>query len=306
MTPHRVMFVDDEELFRSMLTACFGKKFNMAVVGGAVEALSLLEKEPFDLVVSDINMPGMDGPSFLTEVHKRFPSVKTALLTSSDIDGYVGFARGNAVCSVIPKSIPFNITEVERTIKGLLTGDIFGLSRYLGSNDDGVASGVMAGAYCVKSSAEALKVRESIVAEIEKLFGSAGDTQLVLDEILMNALYHAPVREDGSKKYSQFSEVELDPSEYVDVEFGYDLEKYGVSVLDKCGALTKEIVLSKMERQITGEGGMDDSGRGLHMCRLFADRLVINIERGVRTEVIMMNYLNGKYSGYKPLYINEV
>ncbi|GBU22348.1 hypothetical protein R80B4_02256 [Fibrobacteres bacterium R8-0-B4] len=90
------------------------------------------------------------------------------------------------------------------------------------------------------------------------------------------------------------------------MEFGYDSDKYGVSVLDKRGALTRETVLSKMERQIKGEGDMDDSGRGLHMCRLFADRLMVNIERGKRTEIIVFNYLNGKYSGYKPLYINEV
>jgi len=103
-----------------------------------------------------------------------------------------------------------------------------------------------------------------------------------------------------------FSEVTLEPSEYVYVDFGYDSEKYGVAVLDKLGTLTREVVLSKMERQIKGQGDMDDSGRGLHMCRLFADRLIVNIERGKRTEVIILNFLNGKYTGYKPLYINEV
>jgi len=298
---YRVMFVDDEEYIRSMLSAYFSDKFDTVTAGGAAEALDLLEKGAYDLVVSDINMPDMNGPSFLREVYRNYPSLKTALLTSSDIDEYVDFARGSAVCSIIPKAIPFNFAEVERIITGLLTGEIFGLVRYLRPED-----GVVAGMYCVKSSMEAHEVRDKIVAEVEGKFSNAGDTRLVLDEILTNAIYHAPIREDGSEKYALFSEVALEPSEYVYVEFGYDSEKYGVSVLDKCGALTRETVLSKMERQIKGEGDMDDSGRGLHMCRLFADRLIVNIERGKRTEIVVLNFIGGKYSGYKPLYINEV
>ena len=298
---YRVMFVDDEDYIRSMLSAYFGDKFDTVTAGGAGEALDLLEREAFDLVVSDINMPEMNGPSFLREVHRNHPKVRTALLTSSNIDEYVDFVRGSAVCSVIPKAIPFNFAEVERIITGLLTGEIFGLARYLRPED-----GVTAGAYCIKSSAESHTVRDKIVEEVEGKFSNVGDIRLVLDEILTNAIYHAPTREDGSEKYALFSEVTLEPSEYVYVEFGYDSDKYGVAVLDKCGGLTRETVLSKMERQIKGEGDMDDSGRGLHMCRLFADRLIVNIERGKRTEVIVFNYLNGKYSGYKPLYINEI
>jgi len=301
MALYKVMFVDDEEYIRSMLSAYFSDKFDMVTAGGAGEALAILEKKAYDLVVSDINMPGIDGPGLLAEVHKRYPKVRTALLTSSNIDDYVDFAMGSAVCSVIPKAIPFNFDEVERIIMGLLTGEIFGLGRYLRSED-----GVVAGTYCVKSSVEAHEIRDKIVSEIEAKFSNVGDTGLVLDEILMNAVYHAPTNEDGSEKYPMFSDVVLEPSEYVYVEYGYDSDKYGVAVLDKCGTLTRDIVLSKMGRQIKGEGIGDDSGRGLHICRLFADRLVVNIERGKRTEVVVFNYLNGKYSGYKPLYINEL
>lgn len=82
--------------------------------------------------------------------------------------------------------------------------------------------------------------------------------------------------------------------------------KYAVSITDYQGKLTKETVLYKIDRQITGEGLLDDSGRGIHMSRLFADRMIINIEPGKRTEVILLNYFSHKYRGYKPLYINEL
>ena len=301
MAAYKVMFVDDEEYIRSMLSAYFEERFDMIVAGSAAEALDILDREHYDLVVSDINMPDMDGPEFLTEVQNRYPNVKRALLTSSNIDEYVMFARDGAVSSIIPKTVPFNFGEVEDIITGLLTGGIFGLIRYLRRED-----AVVIDKYCIKSSAEARSARETVVAGLEEKFGDAGDTKLVLDEILTNAIYHAPAGTNGNEKYAQFTDVELEPSEYVYVEVGHDSEKYAISVLDMCGALTKDVVINKMQRQISGEGYMDDSGRGLHMCRLFADRLVINIERGKRTEVIMMNYIGGKYRGYKPLYINEV
>jgi hypothetical protein len=72
------------------------------------------------------------------------------------------------------------------------------------------------------------------------------------------------------------------------------------------GRLTKETVLYKIDRQITGEGMLDDSGRGIHMSRLFSDRMIINIAPKSKTEFILMNYFSHKYRGYKPLYINEL
>jgi len=302
MAKYRVMFVDDDENFLSMLSERFKDKFDVAAAKSAEEALGLLDGAERDLVVSDGDMPGgMNGTDFLKEVHKRFPKAKTALLTSADIDGYVGFARESPVCSVIPKAIPFSFAEVEKIMTTLLTGEVFGLKSYLNSKD-----GAVIGTYCVKSSGEAHLIRDKIAAEIGERFFGPEDAKLVLDEILTNAVYHSPLREDGSEKYAMFSEAVLEPSEYIYVEFGCDSEMYGVSVLDNRGVLTRDTVLGKMERQIKGIGHADDSGRGLHMCRLFADRLIVNIERGKRTEVIMLNFLNGKYTGYKPLYINEV
>ncbi|MCL2220242.1 MAG: response regulator [Chitinispirillia bacterium] len=302
MADYKVLFVDDEDYIRSMLAAYFKDKFEvMDTADCAAAALEMLGRGKYDLVVSDINMPGMDGPDFLTEVQSRHPDVKRALLTSSNIDEYVTFARSGAVSSIIPKTVPFNFGEIEDIIMGLLTGDIFGLERYLRRGE-----GAIIEKYCIKSSSEARTVRDAIVAQVEEKFGNSADTKIVLDEILMNAIYHAPTRVGGVEKYTQYTEVSLEPAEYVFVELGCDSEKYGIAVLDKCGALTKDIVLDKLHRQITGEGYMDESGRGLHMCRLFADRLVINIERNKRTEVVIMNYIGGKYRGYKPLYINEV
>jgi hypothetical protein len=100
--------------------------------------------------------------------------------------------------------------------------------------------------------------------------------------------------------------VVLEESEVVKVYLCKDSEKYGISVSDTSGKLTKQQVLDKIDRHINEEGLLDEDGRGLHISRIYSDRLIINIKKNVATEAIILNYLNEKYKGYKPLYINEI
>ena len=53
-------------------------------------------------------------------------------------------------------------------------------------------------------------------------------------------------------------------------------------------------------------GITDSHGRGLFLSREYMDRLVVNIERGKRTEIICVKYLKTSYEGPKPLLINEI
>ncbi|MFP4014353.1 MAG: response regulator [Chitinispirillaceae bacterium] len=297
---YKVLFVDDEVSIRTMLLDFFESRYQVHTAENASAALELLKDHSFDLVVSDINMPGMSGPELLREIRRRFPKTRTALITAYNTDDYIKLSQDNPICSIIPKTVPFNFGEMGQIIHGLLSGEIFGLEKYLGSG------GAIFRRDIIRSSAQAHEVREKIVQEVEEKFGSSGDTKLILDEVLTNAIYHAPRNADGTEKYPEFTQVELEPDEYIHIECGYDSEKYGIAVIDLQGRLTKETILHKLERQITGEGLLDDSGRGLHMSRLFADRMVINIERNKKTEIIVMNYFSGKYRGYKPLYINEL
>jgi hypothetical protein len=92
----------------------------------------------------------------------------------------------------------------------------------------------------------------------------------------------------------------------VEIILGRDSEKYGVAVIDTSGKLNKQHVLFRIDRHIHGEGLLDENGRGLHMSRMYSDRLIINIKRNVTTEAIFINYLTEKYKGFKPLNINEI
>lgn len=74
--PRRVLFVDDEQSILQALARMLRPlrhDLQPEFVESGKEALALLAERPFDVVVADMRMPGMDGATFLAEVQKRHP-----------------------------------------------------------------------------------------------------------------------------------------------------------------------------------------------------------------------------------------
>src|SRR6202012_4878179 len=80
----RILFVDDEEfalrgldrLLRSMR-----EEWEMEFVNSGDKALARMTETPFDVVVSDMRMPGMNGAELLNEVMKRHPKTVRLILS---------------------------------------------------------------------------------------------------------------------------------------------------------------------------------------------------------------------------------
>lgn len=74
----KILFVDDEpnvlQGLRRMLRP-IRREWTFHFCAGAQEALQLLDREPVDVVVSDMRMPGIDGAQFLLEVKRRHPDI---------------------------------------------------------------------------------------------------------------------------------------------------------------------------------------------------------------------------------------
>ena len=89
MTKKRVLFVDDEpnilDGLRRMLRS-MRKEFELCFADGGVNALKMISEKGFDIVVSDMRMPGMDGAQFLTEVKKVSPQSIRIMLTGQADD----------------------------------------------------------------------------------------------------------------------------------------------------------------------------------------------------------------------------
>jgi HD-like signal output (HDOD) protein/ActR/RegA family two-component response regulator len=84
MDRRRILFVDDEPHLlaglRRMLRSR-GSTWDMRFAEGGEQALALMAEEPFDAVVSDMRMPGMDGGQLLALVRERYPRTVRIILS---------------------------------------------------------------------------------------------------------------------------------------------------------------------------------------------------------------------------------
>jgi CheY-like chemotaxis protein len=82
---HKILLLDDDqdllELYREML-ARLPSQPEIHTASSGARAIALLESESFSLLVSDLNMPKMDGLQVLTIVRRKFPQLRTAVMTS--------------------------------------------------------------------------------------------------------------------------------------------------------------------------------------------------------------------------------
>jgi putative nucleotidyltransferase with HDIG domain len=81
----RVLIVDDEFSSRKVLAIMLEQEgLFCKASAGAAEALEILDREPFDGVIADLQMPGFSGLQLLSEVRQRFPEM--AFLMGTGVD----------------------------------------------------------------------------------------------------------------------------------------------------------------------------------------------------------------------------
>ncbi|GHE72638.1 acetoacetate metabolism regulatory protein AtoC [Camelimonas fluminis] len=112
---HSILVVDDEERLAIVLAAALEDMGHAATaVGGAHEAMQRLERERFDLVLTDLRMPDMDGRALLGEIRRRWPETPVIILTAfATVRDAVELVKEGAF-DYIAK--PFEIDHVAATV----------------------------------------------------------------------------------------------------------------------------------------------------------------------------------------------
>ncbi|MFJ5295228.1 sigma-54-dependent transcriptional regulator [Pseudomonas sp. NPDC088368] len=121
---HNVLVVDDEPKLCDLLASALSQNgIQVFTAGNGLHALTVLEREEIDLVISDWRMPGMDGPQLLAEIKQRFPQLPVIVMTAySTVKNAVQSMRNGAYDYI---SKPFDIDELDITVhKALQFRDI--------------------------------------------------------------------------------------------------------------------------------------------------------------------------------------
>src|SRR4051812_19241010 len=83
----RILLVDDHAILLDGVKNLLDKEDGLKVIGlaeNAEKALEFLSKNEVDIVITDFNMPGMDGLSLVNAIKRIHPSVKTIVLSMHD------------------------------------------------------------------------------------------------------------------------------------------------------------------------------------------------------------------------------
>lgn len=133
----RILIVDDQNLVREGIKILLEKATEIKIVDDAEDGNSALEKiatlQP-DIVLLDINMPGVDGLAVADKIRHQFPQVKIIMLSSHDDESYVRKstqlgAKGYLLKSASSQELEWSIKLVYQgysTIKSeLLDGQLF-------------------------------------------------------------------------------------------------------------------------------------------------------------------------------------
>lgn len=301
----KILVVDDEAPIRDMLSDAlqvFGH--HAASEPDGPSALARLAREPFDMVLSDINMPHMTGFELLKRIEEAHPQVKRVLMTAYNLDDYMRMVCDHNIGNVITKTVPLNFKEIREILSSLLNNAIFGLNHYM-------VQPHTTQQYHLTEPTQIDEISEAISRHYSGT-PTHNKFRVVLIELMTNALFYGARNEAGDRKQEWVKDFRLPEDQAVVVTASIDKEKLGVSVLDRGGKLDKHTVLYWLDRQTTHDenglpfGIFDYHGRGFFITRKYVDRFIINIEKDRRCECCIFNYFEEQYAGNKPLIINEI
>ena len=119
ITPRaRVLIVDDEPEITAILTDLFSGEYDCDSAASAEEAIATLKSRQFELVVSDITMPGMSGLDMIPHVKQLSPNSVVVMISGMQtVESAIGALRLGAFDYVMK---PFDLRQVEAVVKRAL------------------------------------------------------------------------------------------------------------------------------------------------------------------------------------------
>lgn len=279
-TGHRVLVVDDSEVDRRLISGLLEGAGGIAVTVATSpgEALERLGSGDFDLLVTDLVMPGMDGLQLAAEVHSRHPSLPIVLVTSQGSEEVaVQALRAGASSYVSKQLLGLHLVDVARPLLEAASARR-DRRQVLGSLVD------LRAEFCLDNDRNLFG---PLVGYLQELLGpvlSVGESELVqvgvaLEEALVNVAEHgnlgldSALREGDRPSYFRLASERKRESPYRDrrVHLGIELSsREVVFVVRDEGAGFDPMALPdpRDPRNL-----LKPSGRGVLLMRTFMDEV---------------------------------
>ncbi len=239
----RILIVDDEDEIRQILLELLSAQFNCEGSSTAEEALDRLGNSQFELVISDITMPGMSGLDMIPHVKSVSPDTVVVMISGMQtVESAIGALRLGAFDYLMK---PFDLRQVEAVVKRALEHHelIVAKQRYENQLEELV---------------------EQRTAELDRALDSLEDAYRSTLKALTAALETRDSETHGhSERVVSYSlrlgrEYGLNRDEMKALEFGsllHDIGKIGVpdSILRKPAKLTEEEWVRMREHPMHGQ-----------------------------------------------------
>ena len=113
---NRILWADDEiDLLRPYVIFLEEKGYHVSTVTNGKDAIDLCQKESFDIIFLDENMPGLSGLETLTQIKAIDPNVPLVMITKSEEEDIMNMAIGNKIADYLTK--PVNPSQILLTLK---------------------------------------------------------------------------------------------------------------------------------------------------------------------------------------------
>jgi DNA-binding NtrC family response regulator len=135
----RILVVDDQEIVRlSLLRVLAGPNCEVETVFNGIDALREMERHPFDVVLLDLRMPGIDGMSVLRTIKEKWPESEVVVITGyPTIETAKEAIRLNAY-DYLAK--PVDPDDVIRVASGAMLHKTWSLHRDLTGQNEGMGA----------------------------------------------------------------------------------------------------------------------------------------------------------------------
>jgi DNA-binding response OmpR family regulator len=117
----KVLIIDDDQLFRSSLSRMFQKAgFQTETANDGQQGIHLFEEDSFDLVITDIIMPVMEGIETILEIQRLKPEQTIIAMSAGGkmmAEKYLNTAKALKIAAVLKK--PFQFEELKEVLDSL-------------------------------------------------------------------------------------------------------------------------------------------------------------------------------------------